>query len=91
MLDEALRVGQQWELEHRVASAESVSLELYRTGLRLARHRGLLGGEGADTAYSGDSLGARRAAFLVELQDVATQLDKMAKIAQVGRSARGVR
>ncbi len=91
LLDEALRVGQQWELEHRVASAESVSLELYRTGLRLARHRGLLGGEGADTAYSGDSLGARRAAFLVELQDVATQLDKMAKIAQVGRSARGVR
>ena len=91
LLDEALRVGQQWELEHRIASAESVSLELYRTGLRLARHRGLLGGEGADTAYSSESVGARRAAFLVELQDVAAQLDKIARIAQAGRSARGVR
>jgi len=91
VLDEALRVGQQWELERRIASAESVSLELYRTGLRLARHRGLLGGEGADTAYSGDSLGARRAAFLVELQDVATQLDTIARITQASRSARGLR
>jgi glycerol-3-phosphate O-acyltransferase len=91
VLDEALRVGQQWELERRIASAESVSLELYRTGLRLARHRGLLGGEGADTAYPGDSLGARRAAFLVELQDVATQLDTIARITQASRSARGLR
>jgi glycerol-3-phosphate O-acyltransferase len=91
VLDEALRVGQQWELERRIASAESVSLELYRTGLRLARHRGLLGGEGADTAYPGESLGARRAAFLVELQDVATQLDTIARITQASRSARGLR
>ena len=91
VLEEALRVGQQWELERRIASAESVSLELYRTGLRLARHRGLLGGEGADTAYPGESLGARRAAFLVELQDVATQLDTIARITQASRSARGLR
>ena len=91
VLEEALRVGQQWELERRIASAESVSLELYRTGLRLARHRGLLGGEGGDTAYPGESLGARRAAFLVELQDVATQLDTIARITQASRSARGLR
>ena len=91
ILDEALRVGQQWELERRIASAESVSLELYKTALRLARHRGLLGGEGGDTAYEGESLSARRAAFLVELQGVATQLDQIDRIEQARRSARGVR
>lgn len=91
ILDEALRVGQQWELERRIASAESVSLELYRTALRLARHRGLLGGEGGDAAYEGESLSARRAAFLVELQGVATQLDQIDRIEQTRRSARGVR
>ena len=48
-------------------------------------------GEGADTAYPGESLGARRAAFLVELQDVATQLDTIARITQASRSARGLR
>ena len=91
ILDEALRVGQQWELERRIASAESVSLELYKTALRLARHRGLLGGDGGDAAYEGESLSARRAAFLVELQGVATQLDQIARIEQARRSARGVR
>ena len=91
ILDEALRVGQQWELERRIASAESVSLELYKTALRLARHRSLLGGEGGDTAYEGESLSARRAAFLVELQGVATQLDQIDRIEQARRSARGVR
>ena len=118
ILDEALQVGQQWELERRIASAESVSLELYKTALRLAAHRGLLGGpadaaaevpsqavsepgtdsdgdgdgaEASGTAYLGESLGARRAAFLVELQDVATQLDDIARIEKNRRSARGVR
>jgi hypothetical protein len=116
ILDEALQVGQQWELERRIASAESVSLELYKTALRLAAHRGLLGGpadaaaevpsqavsepgtdsdgdgaEASGTAYLGEPLGARRAAFLVELQDVATQLDDIARIEKNRRSARGVR
>ena len=102
ILDEALRVGQQWELERRIASAESVSLELYRTALRLAKHRGLLGGDagptqtatpgdGGDAAYPGGSLAARRSAFLVELQDVAGRLTEIARIAQTRRSARGSR
>ena len=68
-----------------------MSLELYKTALRLARHRGLLGGEGGDTAYEEESLSARRAAFLVELQGVATQLDQIDRIEQARRSARGVR
>ncbi len=41
-LDECLRVGMQWVLQRRLGSEESVSLELFRPALRLARHRGLL-------------------------------------------------
>ena len=115
VLDEALRVGQQWELERRIASAESVSLELYKTALRLAAHRDLLAGDdavgmddasstdraagkagepgpnGEHPAYQGVSLKARRAAFLAELQGVATQLDEIARIEATRRSTRGVR
>ena len=97
LLDEALRVGQQWELERKIASAESVSLELYRTALRLARHRGLLGdaAEGAErtegaegAAYPLDALAERRRAFLEELQGVARQLDEVARIEATHRSRR---
>ena len=41
-LDECLRVGKQWVLQRRLASEESVSLELFKPALRLAGHRGLL-------------------------------------------------
>lgn len=41
-LDECLRVGVQWVLQRRLDSEESVSLELFKPALRLARHRGLL-------------------------------------------------
>jgi len=115
VLEEALQVGQQWELERRIASAESVSLELYKTALRLAAHRDLLAGDdavgmddasstdraagkagepgpnGEHPAYQGVSLKARRAAFLAELQGVATQLDEIARIEATRRSTRGVR
>ena len=40
-LDECLGVGRQWALQRRIASEESVSLELFKPALRLARHRGL--------------------------------------------------
>lgn len=42
LLAECLAVGQQWLLQHRITSAESVSLELFRTALRVADQRGLL-------------------------------------------------
>ncbi|HXH78116.1 lysophospholipid acyltransferase [Nocardioides sp.] len=61
LLADALAVGQQWQLQRKVGSAESVSLELYRTALALARHRGLLD--------AGPELATRREAFLVEIQD----------------------
>ncbi|GAA2623828.1 lysophospholipid acyltransferase [Paractinoplanes durhamensis] len=41
-LDECLRVGRQWALQKRLASEESVSLELFKPALRLAGHRGLV-------------------------------------------------
>ena len=59
-LDECLGVGNQWLLQRRLASAESVSLELYRTGLQLARQRGLEGPGGTE-------LRDARRAFAAEL------------------------
>jgi glycerol-3-phosphate O-acyltransferase len=59
-LDECLGVGRQWLLQRRLTNAESVSLELYRTGLQLARHRGLDGPGGTE-------LRERRRAFAAEL------------------------
>jgi glycerol-3-phosphate O-acyltransferase len=41
-LGECLRVGRQWALQHRLANEESVTLEVFRTALELARHRGLV-------------------------------------------------
>ena len=43
LLQRCLLVGQQWALQRRIASEESVSSEMFQTALRLARHRGLLG------------------------------------------------
>ena len=36
-LEECLGLGRQWLLQGRLTSAESVSLELFKTGLQLAR------------------------------------------------------
>ncbi|WP_196763454.1 hypothetical protein, partial [Mycobacterium avium] len=43
-LAECLQVGKQWELQRRIANAESRSMELFKTALRLARHRELVDG-----------------------------------------------
>jgi glycerol-3-phosphate O-acyltransferase len=62
-LDECLRVGRQWVLERRLGSEESLSTEMFRTALKLARHRGLFI---ADDPLVLD----RRAAFLREIDEV---------------------
>ncbi|MFZ1287367.1 MAG: hypothetical protein WAR57_10070, partial [Candidatus Phosphoribacter sp.] len=97
LLDDALRVGEQWELERRIASAESVSLELFRTALRLARHRGLLAappaaGEAPVPATTDSepyaalpTLSERREAFRTELQHLAAHLDTLAHLAESRR------
>ncbi len=73
LLAESLAVGQQWALQRRVASFESISLELFRTALALARHKGLLdGGEGVGTA---------REAFAAELRDSVRRVNIIGEIA----------
>lgn len=74
LLEEALAIGHQWQLQHRVASAESVSLELFRTALALAKHRGLL--------EEGAGVGRRRDAFAAELNDSVRQVEVIAELAR---------
>ena len=68
-----LAVGQQWALQRRVASEESISLELFRTALALARHKGLLEG--------GEGVGSAREAFAAELRDAVRRVNVIGEIA----------
>ena len=73
-LAECLQVGKQWELQRRIASAESRSMELFKTGLRLARHRELVDGN-TDVAR-------RRREFADE---IATAIRRVNTIAELAR------
>ena len=73
LMADSLAVGQQWALQRRVASAESISLELFRTAVALARHRGLLEG--------GEGMGTRREAFAAELRDSVRRVNIIGEIA----------
>ncbi len=68
-----MAVGQQWALQRRVASAESISLELFRTAMALARHKGLLEG--------GDGVGSAREAFAAELREAVRRVNVIGEIA----------
>jgi glycerol-3-phosphate O-acyltransferase len=67
-------VGRQWALQRRLASEESVSAEMFRTALSLARYRGLV--ESDDPA-----LGKRRRAFADELREARRYVAEIAGIA----------
>lgn len=73
LLEESLAVGRQWQMQRRVASAESVSLELYKTALALARHRNLLD--------ASDDVAARREAFAAEIADSVRRIGMIATLA----------
>ncbi|MCF6378298.1 lysophospholipid acyltransferase [Nocardioides KLBMP 9356] len=73
LLQDSLAVGQQWALQRRVASAESISLELFRTAMALARHKGLLDG--------GDGVGSAREAFAAELREAVRRVNIIGEIA----------
>jgi glycerol-3-phosphate O-acyltransferase len=62
LVKECLGVGRQYHLQGRIESAEAVSSELFKTGLKLAANRGLL--ENADG----------REAFKAELEEVLGRL-----------------
>ena len=74
-LDECLRIGRQWAMQGRLASEESVSLELFKPALRLARHRDLLDPATPD-------LHKRRAEFRDELRETLRRLNVVAELAQ---------
>jgi glycerol-3-phosphate O-acyltransferase len=73
-LDECLRVGKQWVLQRRLASAESVSLELFKPVLRLARHRGLL-------ESTRPELSKLRREFADEITSTARRINDIASLA----------
>ncbi|MBY0442483.1 MAG: lysophospholipid acyltransferase [Mycobacteriaceae bacterium] len=76
-LTECLQVGKQWELQLKIANAESRSMELFKTALRLARHRELVDGSvHADVAK-------RRRQFADE---IATAVRRVNTIAELARS-----
>jgi glycerol-3-phosphate O-acyltransferase len=76
LLTECLGVGEQWLLQHRIAGGESVSLELFRTALRVADSRGLLAG-GTDPAV--------RAAFTAEIATDVRRADAIGTLAWGGQ------
>jgi glycerol-3-phosphate O-acyltransferase len=76
-LAECLQVGKQWELQRRIASAESRSMELFKTALRLARHRELV--DSPDL----DDVAPRRRQFADE---IATAIRRVNEIAELART-----
>jgi glycerol-3-phosphate O-acyltransferase len=76
-LAECLEVGKQWELQRRIASAESRSMELFKTALRLARHRELVDGcEFPDVAR-------RRREFADEIATAIRRVNEIAELARL--------
>jgi glycerol-3-phosphate O-acyltransferase len=78
-LDECLRVGRQWAMQGRLASEESVSLELFKPALRLARHRDLLDS-------TAPHLHKRRADFRDELAGTLRRVNVVAEFDPVRRT-----
>jgi glycerol-3-phosphate O-acyltransferase len=78
-LVECLEVGKQWELQHRIANAESRSMELFKTALRLARHRELI--DGSDRA----DIAKRRQQFADEIATATRRVNEVAEMARTRR------
>lgn len=75
-LTECLEVGKQWELQRRIASAESRSMELFKTALRLARHRELVGG------FDDLTIARRRREFADEIATAVRRVNAIAELAR---------
>ncbi|OBF47872.1 glycerol-3-phosphate acyltransferase [Mycobacterium sp. 852002-50816_SCH5313054-b] len=75
-LAECLEVGKQWELQRRIASAESRSMELFKTALRLARHRELV------DAFGDPDIARRRREFADEIATVSHRVNAIAELAR---------
>ena len=75
-LAECLEVGKQWELQRRIASAESRSMELFKTALRLARHRELVDG------FEYPDIAERRRQFAGEIATAVRRVNAIAELAR---------
>ncbi|MDT5139076.1 MAG: glycerol-3-phosphate O-acyltransferase [Mycobacterium sp.] len=75
-LNDCLAVGKQWELQRRIANAESRSMELFKTALRLAKHRELV--DGPDQA----DLAKRRQEFADEIATANRRVNVIAELAR---------
>jgi len=75
-LAECLEVGKQWELQRRIASAESRSMELFKTALRLARHRELV------DAFEDPDIARRRRDFADEIAAAIRRVNTIAELAR---------
>jgi glycerol-3-phosphate O-acyltransferase len=75
-LAECLEVGKQWELQRRIASAESRSMELFKTALRLARHRELV------DAREDLDIARRRREFADEIAAAVRRVNTIAELAR---------
>jgi glycerol-3-phosphate O-acyltransferase len=64
-LDGCLRLAKQWSLQRIIASEESVSGEMFSTGLNMARHRGLV-----DPTASPGTLAQRRRDLVEQLAEL---------------------
>lgn len=75
-LADCLELGKQWELQRRIASAESRSMELFKTALRLARHRELV--DGGDREH----IAKRRQEFADEIATATRRVNAIAELAR---------
>jgi glycerol-3-phosphate O-acyltransferase len=78
-LTRCLSLGEQYRLQGRIRSAESVSRVLFETALRLAKNRGLVEPDAAD-------LGARRRAFAAEIRAGLRRVDAIDVLAASRRA-----
>jgi glycerol-3-phosphate O-acyltransferase len=70
---QCLGLGEQMRRRHQIASGEAVSIELFRSALKLADNRGLLDVESADLAVG-------RLAFAAELRDLVRRVRVLAEL-----------
>lgn len=70
LLTHCVGVGQQWVLQRKLHSPESVTLELFRNALKLSDHLGLLEGTGSE-------LQTRRQALADELTELVQSLRRL--------------
>jgi glycerol-3-phosphate O-acyltransferase len=82
-IGQCLLTGQQWALQRRICSEESTSAEMFRTALRLARHRNLVESDVPD-------VGPRRRDFAEEIRLVQRRIESIAAEAARHESATGV-